>query len=378
MFQKGAKRFANVAPRFGKSMASTIKDIAERLGISISTVSYALNDGPRPVPAETRRRVLEVAEELAYRPNRLARSLQKRRSHVIGIVPTISHPDRNSGPFFLDGVSGVMEAGAAMNYDVLLYTQHSADDEEAAAPLLADGRADGLIFLAPRLDAPALDYVRRIRFPHVVISGQASSGSVCIGVNNAEGIELAVAHLVELGHTQIGHLTGSLVMADGVSRRDGFLRAMERRGIPVAEEWVVRAGFARKEAHEAAEMILSGKERPTAVVCANDEVALALIEVARAMGLRIPHDLSVTGFDDSVFARATTPALTTISQPVHPIAVEAALTLVRMIEGSADEVSREISPFLVERGSTAPLYSPATGNTVPSSSPHWPLAAPVH
>ncbi|MER3495962.1 MAG: hypothetical protein C4320_03635 [Armatimonadota bacterium] len=152
---------------------------------------------------------------------------------------------------------------------------------------------------------------------------------------------------------------------------------MERRGLPVRDDWVVRAGFARKEAHEGAEMILSGEERPTAVVCANDEVALAFIEVARAIGLWIPHDLSIIGFDDSVFARATNPALTTVSQPVHSIAVEAALTLVGMIEGSTDEVSREISPFLVERGSTASLSSRDAGNTVASSSPLWPPAAPL-
>ncbi len=333
-------------------MASTIKDIAQRLNVSVSTVSYALNGGPRQVPERTRRRVLEVAAELRYRPNRLARALQGRRSHVLGIVPTLVAPNVAIGPYFVAGVNGIIEASEAAGHDVLIYTQHSSFDTEEGARGLADGRSDGVIFLAPTIGSPGPAYLRDIEFPHVVIDGDEREGSLTFKVDNLAGIDIAVGHLADLGHRRIAHLAGPETMRDGIERREGFFRAMAARDLPIDARDVIEAGFEARTGRGAAIALLEGDDRPTAVVCANDEVAHTLVAVANARGLRVPEDLSIVGFDDSVFAQLALPGLTTVAQPTARIAFEAAESLVRLVEGSAEEEHRLFTPELVVRHST--------------------------
>ncbi len=333
-------------------MASTIKDIAQRLNVSVSTVSYALNGGPRHVPERTRRRVLDMAAELQYRPNRLARSLVGRRSHVLGIVPTIFAPNVAVGPYFVAGLNGVFGAAEAAGHDVLIYTQHSSFDTEDGAQGLADGRSDGLIFLAPRLESPATAFIRKIEFPHVVIDGDEHEGSPTFKVDNVAGMEAAVGHLADLGHRRIAHIAGPSSLRDGVERLEGYRRAMASRGLAIEDRLIVEGGFNEREGREAAIALFDSPELPTAVVCGNDEVAYALVQVATERGIEVPCDLSVVGFDDSIFANLSTPRLTTVAQPTERIATEATEALVRIIEGSTEESSTLFAPQLVVRQST--------------------------
>lgn len=333
-------------------MASTIKDIAQRLNVSVSTVSYALNGGPRHVPERTRRRVLEVAAELQYRPNRLARALVGRRSQVLGIVPTIVAPNVAVGPYFVAGLNGVICAAETAGHDVLVYTQHSSFDTEEGAHGLADGRSDGIIFLAPRLDSPATAFLRRIGFPHVVIDGDEREGSHTFKVDNLAGMDVAVGHLADLGHRRIAHLAGPSNLRDGIERAEGFRRAMEARSLPLDEELIIEAGFEERTGREGALALFQNPMQPTAVVCANDEVAHALLLLAAERGLSVPQELSVVGFDDSTFANMATPRLTTIAQPTGRIAVAATEALVRLVGGSDEPSTTLFSPQLVIRQST--------------------------
>ena len=341
-------------------MASTIKDIARELGISISTVSYALNDGPRPVPAETKARVLAVAERLHYRPNRVARSLVDQRSHVIGIVPTVVRTDVAIGPYFVSGLNAVFNVCAKMGQDVLIYTQHSSFDTEEGARQLLDGRADGLVFLAPRVDSPAVAYIRRVGFPHVVVNGDPQEGALTFNVDNRAAIRRVVDHLVSEGHQRIGHLAGSSEMHDGIERRAAFLEAMAAHGLPIESRWMIAAGFDGIEGRKAADDLLGQDDLPTAVVCANDETANALLTIARERELRVPEDLAITGFDNSLFSQIGSLGITTVAQPVTEIAGAAARSLLRLIEGSTDERPLTFSPELIVRGSSLSGFAALT------------------
>ncbi len=340
-------------------MASTIKDIAQRLGISVSTVSYALNDGPRPVPPGVKARVLAMAEELSYRPNRVARSLVDGRSRTIGIVPTVVRPDVAIGPYFVAGLNAAFNVCAESGQDVLIYTQHSSYDTEEGARQLVDGRADGLLFLAPRLGSPAVAYLRRIGFPHAVVDGSPGEGALTFNVDNGAGVRRLVAHLAEQGHRRIGHLAGPSEMRDGVERREAFVAAMGEHGLPAQRRWILDAGFDGIEGRKAADDLLGLDELPTAVVCGNDEVAHALLTIAGERGVRVPEDLAITGFDDSVFSQIGRVGITTVAQPVSRIAEAATRSLLRLIEGSTEERSLTFSPELVVRGSSlSPLSAP--------------------
>lgn len=343
-------------------MASTIKDIARELGISISTVSYALNDGPRPVPADVRARVLDVAERLQYRPNRVARSLKDRRSHVIGIVPTMVRADVAIGPYFVAGLNAVFNVCAEMGQDVLIYTQHSSFDTEEGARRLLDGRADGLVFLAPRIESPVVAYMRRVGFPHVLVNGEPQKGTLTFNVDNRAGMRMAVDHLVAAGHRRIGHLAGGAELYDAVERRMGFEAAMAAHGLPVEPRWTIDAGFDAIEGRKAADDLLSRGDLPSAVVCGNDETASALLTIAGEHGVRVPENLAVTGFDNSAYSQIRPLGITTLAQPITDIAGAATRALLRLIEGSRDGRPLTFSPELIVRGSSlagfaAPLPS---------------------
>ena len=330
---------------------ATIKDIAREAKVSVSTVSYALNDGPRSVPDEVKKRILEVASRLHYRPNRVAKSLITRRSHVIGIVPTRVEKDMVMGPYFANMLNGIVNACEDKLQDVLILTQiHSTASMQALYPLL-DGRCDGAIFLAPGEDSPGISYLQEIGFPHIVVSGR-NAGSVCYELDNDSGISLAIDHLFALGHRKIGMLQGPEELRDGYERNISFLKQMRTRGLTVKPEWLVPAGFHPISGLEAGRKLLSMKDRPTAVYCANDEVAIGFYRACKEFNVSIPNDLSVIGFDDSPMTTLIEPNLTTIKQPIDALSRQAADSLIHQIEGITHSVSSRFTTSLIIRNST--------------------------
>lgn len=333
-------------------MASTIKDIARKLNISVSTVSYALNGGPRSVPSHVAEQVAATAKELNYRPNRLARSLVSRRSNVLGIVPTAISHNMAIGPYFVQMLNGIVNAGELLGQDVLICTKHSSTDSPVQIEQLIDGRVDGLIFIAPVINSEAIRQVAELKFPHVVISGESHVESLSFTLDNDLGVKLIVDHLVEMGHTKIGHITGSLEQEDGILRERAFRNSMASHRLPVREDWIVEGGFTPSGGTRAAEIILNLSDRPTAIFCANDEMALSLVLAARKHGIKIPHQLAIAGFDDTFFSHISNPPLTTVEQPMAELASEATQALVRLIEGSSSIKCQKFAPKLIAREST--------------------------
>lgn len=334
-------------------MAATIKDIAKRLNISVSTVSYALNNGPRSVPEEVKKRVLQAAQELQYRPNRVARNLVTRRSFTLGIVPSEASNDIVLSPYLQNSLNGIVNTAEAAHYDVLFFTRYDQKQTREMTDVLLDGRADGLIFLAPPKQAPVLDIIAEYGIPHVVIASDSGPNSLNFQVDNAAGVQSALEHLWKLGHRKIGHLHGRLHMADGAIRLEGYRKFMADSGLPLREEWVAPGDFTIEGGFAGMRRIFNAAERPTAVFCANDEMAVGAIHAAKAAGIEVPDDLSVVGFDNVPLSANLMPAITTVRQPVQELASQATHALIRLINGEQVPQPIALPTELIVRESTS-------------------------
>ena len=331
---------------------ATIKDIAREAKVSVSTVSYALNDGPRSVPTEVKDRILEVAAKLHYRPNRLARSLITRKSHVIGIVPPRVELDMIVGPYFVSMLNGIVNTYELLQQDVLILTQiKSTESREAIYPLL-DGRCDGAIFLAPPHDSEGIAYLSEINFPHVVLNGRNTT-SANFDIDNYGGMKLAVQHLADLGHKKIGMVQGPENHIDGHERNTGFINSMRELGLKIVPEWMVDGGFQQSLGLIAGRQILALSNRPTAVCCGNDESALGMYGACKELGIIIPDEISIVGFDNVPMATLVEPNLTTVRQPFDEMSRHAAKSLIALIDGCLITQSKQFETSLVIRKSTA-------------------------
>jgi DNA-binding LacI/PurR family transcriptional regulator len=338
-------------------MGATIKDIARRLNISTSTVSYALNGGPRNVPEQVKANVLRVAKELNYRPNRIARSLVTRRSNTIGVLPTEATENLALSPYFQQCLNGILNEAERHRHDVLIYgrVNAAADNEQEAVSTLSDGRTDGVLIMAPVVDAPFLEGLRERGVPFCVINAWVPGG-VCFNVNNFIGVRQGVEHLISLGHRKIAHLAGRQSLHDGRERKEAFAQVMSDHGLEIRPEWVIETDFTPKSGHEKALELFKSGELPTAVHCANDELAQGLYRAAWELDIKIPSDISVVGFDNTPPTVHMLPALTTVGQPIDRMAAEAVRALIAMAEGEVAE-SRTFDTDLVIRGSTAAIVA---------------------
>lgn len=334
-------------------MAATIKDIARILNISTSTVSYALNGGPRTVPPDVREKVLALARELDYRPNRIARSLVTGRTNSIGVVPPAVGNNVFLSPFVRAAWNALVSAAGALDQDLLLYTGHDRNRAEDEGYELMDGRIDGLVFIAPRLDAGSLRAVAQRGLPYTTVSGEAMASGISYTCDNRGGVEQVVKHFVELGHTRIAHITGDLGTADGHVRHRSFVDSMTAQGLEIEPDLVQFGNFTVDSGFECGMRLLDLLNPPTAVFCSNDEMAYGFSQVARDRGISVPTEVSLVGFDDTIMNAIVTPPLTTVRQPVHEMASASLRAVVRLVQGGDAPQSFEFSTELIVRGSTA-------------------------
>lgn len=330
---------------------ATIKDIAKKLNISVSTVSYAINDGPRKVPVEVKKRVMETARELGYRPNRVARMLVTQKAHTIGIVPDGPQLDTMVGPYLRNVFNSVLNVAELKGQDVLFMTTHSENDPEIYANSVTDGRVDGVLLVGADRRKQLIEILVEQKFPHILINTHCSPESVVYTIDNPSGIHMVMKHLYDLGHRKFGLVSGIADHGDSILREmafDGFVRTTDSYSKP---EWRANGNFNTEGGMIAAAKILANKDRPTAIVALNDESALGVIRQAESMGLQVPRDLSVTGFDDTEWVRHTNPAVTTVAQPEQEIAREATFALLDLVNGKP-VTSKIFQPELIVRDST--------------------------
>jgi DNA-binding LacI/PurR family transcriptional regulator len=340
--------------------------IAERLGVSPSTVSRALrSETAHLVRADRRKQILDLAERQRFSPNPGARMLRKGVNATLSVVVPLDENIMFS-EFYGRYLAGTLHAAAAREWDVHICTlrrKPGSDFRETMQHLGLD--TAGIIYLGEPLTEQDVHKLRGYRRPLVLTKSSLPPGvdvlevgSPVVGVDNFGGATAAASLLLQLGHRRIGLLLGPSTSRDACERRAGYLEALERAGVAMPPEWVVECPFSADGGRSGMAALLAAPTRPTALCCANDEIAFGAIDAARAAGIECPRDISVVGFDDGMWAAACRPALTTVRQPLSDLA-ERAVGLV--IEGATSPGrpvlagQSEMPAALVIRESTQPL-----------------------
>ena len=343
-------------PDRGGRQAATIYEVAERAGVSIATVSRVQRRSER-VAASTRDRVERAIEELNYRPSALGRSLARGSHEATGIV----FPDL-SGPYYSAVILGYEEASAAEGRSVLILATHRRPSAVDQVLDLA-ARVDGLVIMGRTVDNAVVEELQRRGVPVVLLARGPIAGSDSVRADNRSAAEELVGHLIEHGHQSIAFVGDPAASADAAERWDGFLAAHAAADLAPAFE-AVPCAFREADGRDAGRAILTGTARPTALVGANDEIALGLLEAANEAGLRVPSDIAITGWDDIPAARHLSPALTTVRQPMHDIGRLAAALLHERISGTRLESRHEVLPTeLVVRSSCGCAAPNSEGGT---------------
>ena len=355
-----AKRFdKNGGKR--RAAQATIRDVAREAGVSIATVSCALNNGPRKVAPETRDRVLKAARKLDYQPSPVARSMVKKRVGAIGLVFN-PHFEQIAGNTYVGTMlDGLGSAARELGYNLLLYTSLIDHADEVSIRRLRAAHIDGLILMAPPADWPVIDRLTSSRVPCVLAGSRTARDAVpWVDADNEGGSRAAVEHLVGQGHRRIAHVTGGLWQVDARIRLDAYRRTLAECGLRYDPDLVFVGNFARDKGAEALRRFYQLSEPPTAIFCASDNSALGVLEAARALHLRVPEDLAVVGFDDSSWCPTTEPPLSSVGQPIADIGAAAVRYLHELLEGSSDCRRTILATRLVVRESSLYSCTPAS------------------
>jgi len=327
-------------------MAVTRDDVARLAGVSSATVSYVINDGPRPVSEETRAKVLQAIEQLGYQPNVMAQSLRRQRANTVGLVfMTIER--HLTHPYFVDLLTSIGEECAQHGFDLLLSPCIDRASEQGIYERMVKGRrVDGLIFTGVRHADSRIAYLSAEEFPFVVFGRpEHDADFIYIDVDGARGTDEAVQHLIDLGWQRIAciGLSAELICAD--DRLAGYRQALERNGLPYDPGLVVNVQNTTEAAgHQAMTRFLALDEPPDAVLACSDELALGAMNAAQERGLVVGQDVGVIGFDDIPSAAYCQPPLTTIRQPVYEIGTRLCHMLIQTIEGEEIEERQVVLP----------------------------------
>jgi LacI family transcriptional regulator len=317
---------AGVPPALGRV---TIIDVAREAGVSVATVSKVINDRYGVAPA-TQERVMSVVKQLGYESSLVAASLRRRRTNVIGVLVT------EFEPYSAELLKGIGAAAQGTGYELLAHSGWAAGSpldgwERRSLSRLAGTLIDGAILVTPSVLMPETSIPVVAIDPH-----EGRGGPATVDSDNAGGARLAVEHLIALGHRRIAHLRGRADLESAHVRERGYRESLDAAGIRFDPALVRDGGYQRQEGREAALELLRLSEPPTAVFAGNDLSAIGAMAAAAELGLRVPDDVSVVGFDDIPEAARATPRLTTVSQPLHDMGAEAVRMLVDLLSGGTD------------------------------------------
>lgn len=329
---------------------STILDVAKLAGVSTATVSRVINS-PEAVRDETRKKVIRAMKICNYKYNALARGFVTKQSNTIGlIIPTINNP------VFAESTQGVQDCADKRKVQVILgNSYYQYEQEEKLVNTLRERQVDGLIITTTKLKGDVLKTLLAEDFPFVLLFSTIKGGPMsAVGVDNYRGGYGATDHLVALGHRRIGMVAGSFAITDrSYHRWHGYRMCLRGHGIPYDKELLVQTDFSLESGRDAVKKLLALKDPPTAVFCSNDYMALGAMKGARELGLNLPGDLSIVGFDDMQTASYVIPALTTIRQPAYEMGEIATELLFQRMETPTKPVQRMLESSLIIRESTA-------------------------
>ncbi|HIF5942071.1 TPA: substrate-binding domain-containing protein [Vibrio parahaemolyticus] len=329
---------------------ATMKDIAKLAGVSTSTVSHVINK-TRFVSEEISERVNNAAKELNYyAPSALARSLKVNRTKTIGMLVTTS-----TNPFFGEVVKGVERSCYHKGYSLILCnTEGDNERMRQSINTLLQKRVDGLILMCSSLEGERIDVFERYPdIPVVVMDwGPMLFTSDKIQDNSLRGGYLAAKYLIDCGHTEIGCITGPLIKHQAQMRYEGYKRAMNEASLEFNANWIIESDFECEGGYQAFKKMAERGTLPSSIFVSNDMMAMGVINAANELGIKVPDDLSIIGYDDIHIAKFMSPSLTTIHQPKYRLGQAAVETLVRRLDDKSNEAQVvQLEPTLVVRNS---------------------------
>lgn len=327
---------------------STIVDVARRAGVSVSTVSHVVNR-TRHVNADTARLVEEAIAFVRFRPNALARSLKRASTDSVGIAMSVI-----SNPYFSDIICAIEAECGRLGLMVFLSdTQDDAAQELKVVQALHQRRVDGII-LSPSADPDcrAVNYLNDNQIPFVLVDRFVSKRFDQVGVQNKSAMQLLVAHLIGHGHKRIGFIAGPSGFSTARERTDGYKAALKAAGLPYDDALVVAANASTESAAASTRRLFELSHPPTALAAGNNLTTIGAMHALRELGLRVPHDVALVGFDDFEWADYFEPRLTVVAQPCREIGREAASLLIERIgKLEGDRKTIRLKPKLVVRTS---------------------------
>ncbi|MHC1479706.1 LacI family DNA-binding transcriptional regulator [Frateuria aurantia] len=338
----------------------TLRDVAAHAGVSQKTVSRVVND-EHGVKADTRDKVQASIALLGYRPDTMARSLRGGHAYALGLVY-----DNPNAHYVIGMQDGALSACEDHGYGLQILPCQSTSSQLAHKLITIFERAHlgGLILTPPMSEQPQLiQELHRRNIPLVKVVSAAAppqDGQNCVYVNDRRAAHAITAHLIQLGHSKIAFLGGDRIHGSNIERQAGYLEALDDYGVRLDPQLVVNSNFRFDDGFRVARKLLTHAHRPTAIFGSNDEIAAGVLAAARSLGLAVPWDLSIAGFEDSPFSRQAWPALTTAKQSPYDIARQATRQLIGQIQDNPRLASGPagFTPQLLIRGSTASPRSP--------------------
>ncbi|CAM3816014.1 LacI family DNA-binding transcriptional regulator [Alicyclobacillus pomorum] len=325
---------------------ATMKDVAKAANVALSTVSLALRNNPR-VKESTRRRVLEVARQLQYRPNGIARDLKTRRTETICIL---LHD--LGGPFYSEIIRGVQDIATSKGYNTIA-SGSLGGRNGSAVRLLSERRVDGVIVLAPDVDDETIVTAAGPDLPVIVLDRELTADYVySVRVDNEQGGYQVTKHLLELGHRRIVFISGPADTLDSELRYRGYVKAMKEFSAPESKRFDYMGGFTEEGGYVVGKVMSAQPILPDAVFASNDEMAIGLLKAFSEKGIRVPDDVAIVGFDNIRIAEYVQPPLTTVRQPMYEMGSVAAQLLFQALAGNFELQPVRLATELVVRQSS--------------------------
>lgn len=344
-------------------MAVTLKDIAEKIGVSITTVSRGLA-GYNDVAPSTKERIRQTAQELGYRPNITAQRLRKQRTDTIGFIIPSLRP-RLSDPFFSDFLAGLGNEAALHNYDLLISTHppYSERELETYRRAASGGWVDGVVIVRTRERDARIALMQESDIPFVVFGRtQTHEPYTFVDEDSHEGMRQLVQHFIDLGHRRIAFISPPKELMFSVYRQQGYLDTMAQNGLPVQPEWIIEGDLTKQGGKEAVPKLLQLASAPTAIIAGNDLMALGAMESLKAQGLQVGKDIALAGFDNVPMSAYVSPSLTTLGQPTYEIGQQTCQMLLDLINGRSHAPSHKLlTPTLIIRESSGSPIRPQGG-----------------
>jgi len=313
-------------------MNTNIVEIAKKAGVSTATVSRALNNNGA-VRDKTRQKILRIAEELHYKPNPIARSLSRKKTDTIGVIlPELIDE------FFMEIIRGLDEEAYRTNHYIIVSSSHSQRNIiETLLEFMASGRVDGVVLMAPQLQAAAFELLGKSKKPVVLLNvNNCFDEGVSFNINNFQGAYSIVEHVINHGYKKVAMILGPEGNCDAEARYEGCKQALQNNNIQLDNDLIVRGDFKSPSGYYGFLRLISQKNKPEVIFAANDMMAVGVYEAARNSNIKIPEDIAVVGFDDIFLSRILQPRLTTVHVPIAELGSKAIRYLFGMINGEID------------------------------------------